>query len=124
MAWHWGHSTSAGGFLARWLSLCCARDLLFFRFGSAPIFKTPFFSSYSTRYYFSSASFDQRGSISCVGQSHLPSLRFLPQVGHKPEQSFLQRTFIGIARTEYWRIGSVRSRICCSSMVKALASSG
>ena len=35
--WHWGHSTNAGGFKARWLNLCLARDLLFFRFGSAPM---------------------------------------------------------------------------------------
>jgi hypothetical protein len=39
-AWHWGHSTSAGGFKARWLNLIWARDLLFFRFGSAPIFNS------------------------------------------------------------------------------------
>src|SRR4030042_761578 len=76
MAWHWGQSTSAGGCIGRWLSLCCARDLLFFRFGSAPIFKTPFFSSYSTRYYFSSASFDQRGAISRVGKNSSSNLIF------------------------------------------------
>jgi hypothetical protein len=38
IVWHWGHSTSVVGLMAVWLSRWSWRDLLFLRFGSAPMF--------------------------------------------------------------------------------------